>query len=542
MQRWGTGAPGLAGLLVAALLAAILPGCRTAGPDFVPPEAPPALAGWNGGSLAPLAAEVQARPGTDAGQGRYTAQWWRSFNDPVLDSLIAEARRANPNVRIAGLRIMEARAQLGIAGSGLYPQVQQATGELVRAGSRRAGAPDSSATSLDLGMRISWELDFWGKFKRSVEAADAGHLASIFQYDDVQVLMAAQVAGLYSTIRTLEVRLTIAAQNAALLRRSLDITEGLFKGGIESELDVQQARTLYLGTLATIPQFEASLRQAQNALGTLLARSPGPLPEMSAGAKTLRDPHHDPIPNARLELIVDLPAEMLRRRPDVRAVEMQMAAQSALIGVSAADLYPSISLLGSLGLAATSVNGAPRVLDWAFGSGTVWNVFDHGRLTNTVLLQDARFQQLYEQYQDAVLRAAREVDDAAAGFARTREQIVLLADSVAAARRALDLATLQYREGLTDFQRVIDSQRVFFSQQDLLVTSRGNLAQNLVALYKAMGGGWEGGRTRPVLDEATRATMQRRSDWKGLLDAPLPTPLPEAARPPMMRHPGTEKP
>ena len=151
-------------------------------------------------------------------------------------------------------------------------------------------------------------------------------------------------------------------------KRSLEITKGLFKGGIESELDVQQARTLYLGTLATIPQFEASLRQAQNALGTLLARAPGPLPEMAAGAKAVRDPRHDPIPNARLELIVDLPAEMLRRRPDVRAVEMQMAAQSALIGVSAADLYPSISLLGSLGLAATSVSGAPRVLDWAFGS------------------------------------------------------------------------------------------------------------------------------------------------------------------------------
>jgi multidrug efflux system outer membrane protein len=548
MQRWGTGAPGLAAaVLLAALFATILPGCRTAGPDFVRPGTPPALAGWSGGSLAPLAAEVQARPGTDARQGRYSREWWRSFNDPVLDALIAEAQRANPTVRIAGLRIMEARAQLGVAGSGLYPQVQQATGELVRAGSRRAGGPDSSLTSLDLGMRISWELDFWGKFKRSIEAADAGYLASIFQYDDVQVLMAAQVAGLYSTIRTLEVRLAIAAQNAALLRRSLDITEGLFKGGIESELDVQQARTLYLGTLATIPQFEASLRQAQNALGTLLGRAPGPLPEMTAGVKAVRDPYHDPIPNARLELIVDLPGEMLRRRPDVRAVEMQMAAQSALIGVSAADLYPSISLLGSLGLAATSASGAPKVLDWAFGSGMVWNVFDHGRLTNTVLLQDARFQQLYEQYQDAVLRAAREVDDAAAGFARTGEQIVLLADSVEAARRALDLATLQYREGLTDFQRVIDSQRVFFSQQDLLVTSRGNLAQSLVALYKAMGGGWEGGRTRPVLDEATRATMQRRSDWKGLLDAPLPgaplpAPLPEAGHTPMTPLPRTEKP
>jgi outer membrane protein TolC len=170
------------------------------------------------------------------------------------------------------------------------------------------------------------------------------------------------------------------------------------------------------------------------------------------------------------------------------------------------------------------LSGSSRVLSWALGPTLVWNVFDHGRLTNTVLLQDARFQQLYEQYQDAVLRAAREVDDAAVGFARTGEQIALLADAVKAAQRSLDIATIQYREGLTDFQRVLDSQRTLFSQQELLVTSRGNLTQNLIALYKAMGGGWEQGRSRPVLDDATRETMGQRSDWRDLLAAPLPAP------------------
>lgn len=529
MQRLEKSALGFAAAM-------LLVACRTAGPDFARPAVPPALAGWSGGSLAALGADAHAAP---AGAIR---EWWRNFDDPALDRLIAEAQHVNPGVRIAGLRIMEARAQLGIAGSTRYPQGQQATGELVRSGARRAGAPDSSATSANAGLRISWELDFWGKFQRGIEAADAGYLASIAQYDDVQVLMAAQVAALYSTIRTLEARLLIASENAALLRRSLEITQLLFKGGTESELDVQQATTLYLSTLSTIPQLQASLRQTQSALGTLLGRAPGPLPEMAAGQGPF------PIPQARLDVIVDMPAEMLRRRPDVRAVEMQMAAQSALIGVSAAELYPSITLLGSLGLAATSLNGTPRVVDWALGSGLVWNVFDQGRLTNAVLLQDARFQQLHEQYQDAVLRAAREVDDAAVGFARTREQIALLADAVQAARRSLDLANLQYREGLTDFQRVIDSQRTLFSQQDLLVSSRGNLAQSMVALYKAMGGGWEQGRARPVLDAATRTTMGRRSAWKELLSAPLPaavatpvfTPLsaPDASQP----RPATEKP
>jgi NodT family efflux transporter outer membrane factor (OMF) lipoprotein len=328
--------------------------------------------------------------------------------------------------------------------------------------------------------------------------------------------MAAQVAALYCSIRTVEARLVIARENAALQKRSLEITERLFKGGSESELDVQQAKAQYLGTLSTIPQLEGGLRQTQNALSTLLARAPGPLPEMAAGK--------DVIPQAELAVIVDMPADLLRRRPDVRAAEMQLAAQSALIGVSVADLYPSISLLGSLGLSDTSLRGSPRVLSWALGPSLVWNVFDHGRLTNTVLLQDARFQQLYEQYQDAVLRAAREVDDAAVGFAKTGEQIALLADAVKAAQRSLDIATIQYREGLTDFQRVLDSQRTFFSQQELLVTSRGNLTQSLIALYKAMGGGWEQGRSRPVLDDVTRETMEQRSDWKGMLAAPLPAP------------------
>ena len=248
----------------------------------------------------------------------------------------------------------------------------------------------------------------------------------------------------------------------------------------------------------------------------MLARPPGPLPEM-AEAK-------DTIPQADLEVIVDMPADLLRRRPDVRAAEMQLAAQSALIGVSTADLYPSISLLGSIGLSATSLSSSARSLTWGIGPSLVWNVFDQGRLTNTVLLQDARFQQLYEQYQDAVLRAAREVDDAAVSFARTGEQIVLLAESVKAAQRSLDIATLQYREGLTDFQRVLDSQRALFLQQDSLVTTQGGLMQSLVAIYKAMGGGWEQGRSRPVVDDATREAMERRSDWKGILTAPLPPP------------------
>jgi len=487
--------------------AALLSACTTLGPDFKRPEVP-WLPDWKGGSLESIAAGSRAAPGGPA------PQWWRNFKDPVLDELVAQAQRVNPNVRIAGLRIMEARVQQGIAGSGLYPQVQQATGDLIAAREHRTGGSDTSAVSLNAGFRISWELDFWGRFKRGIEAADAGYLASIAQYDDLQVLMAAQVAGLYCSIRTVEARLLIARQNAALQRRSLDIAERLFKSGNDSELDVQQARAQYLGTLATIPPLEGDLRRTQNALSTLLARPPGPLPEMAAGKET--------IPGAELDAIVDIPADLLRRRPDVRAAEMQMAGQSALIGVSKADLYPSISLLGSVGLSVLSAPSSTRALSWGVGPSLTWNVFDWGRLTNTVLLQDVRFQQLHEQYQDTVLRAAREVDDAAVGFAKAGEQIALLVESVKAAQRSLDIATLQYKEGLVDFERVLDSQRVYFSQQELLVVTRGGLAQSLIAVYKAMGGGWEPARRRPVLDDVTRDAMSQRNDWKGILAAPLP--------------------
>jgi multidrug efflux system outer membrane protein len=496
--------------IVALLGPALLGACTIVGPDFKPPEVPSWLARWTGSSLETLAADPKTRRGGPA------QDWWRAFKDPVLDQLIAEAQRANPNVRTAGLRIMEARAQLGIAGSTRFPQVQQVTGEALWVGEERPGGRDTSFGSASVGLQVGWELDFWGKFRRSIEAADAGYFARIAQYDDLQVLMAAQVASFYCSVRTVEARLVIARESAALQKRSLEIAERLFKGGTDSELDVQQAKAQYLATLATIPQLESLLRQTQNALSTLLARAPGPLPEMAAGKSV--------IPQAELDVIVDLQADLLRRRPDVRAAEMQLAAQSALIGVSEADLYPSISLLGLLGLSATTVSGSSTVFSWGLGPSLVWNVFDHGRLTNTVLVQDARFQQLYEQYQDAVLRAAREVDDAAVGFARTGETIPLLTESVKAAQRSLDIANIQYQEGLVDFQRVLESQRTLFIQQDTLVSSRGGLAQTLVALYKAMGGGWEQARSRPVVDQATRETMLQRSKWNDTLDAPLPAP------------------
>jgi NodT family efflux transporter outer membrane factor (OMF) lipoprotein len=506
------------------LLAPVLLTSCMLGPDFKRPVVP-WLDGWSADALQSAEAESQevGRPPV-----RHD-EWWRNFDDPVLEELVEEAQRLNPGVRTAGMRILEARAQLGIAGSGLYPQLQQLNGEGLFVGKARSERPNHHFWTGAVGLDVGWELDLWGKFRRGIESADAGYFASIAQYDDLQVLVAAQAAISYSTIRTIEQRLRIAHENAALQKRSLEITERLFRSGNESELDVQQQRTLYLSTLATIPDLESSLRQAQNALAILLARPPGPLPEMEAGRER--------IPEAELGIVAELPADLLRRRPDVRAAELQMAAQSALIGVSKSELYPAVLLTGSLVLSARSAMTSPYHVDGGLGPAFVWNIFDHGRLTNQVLVQDARFQQLYEQYQDTVLRAASEVEDAAIGFAELRTQVAILAESVQAARRSLDIADVQFREGLVDFERVLDSQRALFSQQEQLVAAKGGITQNLISLYKAMGGGWQAGRARPIVDPATSATMGERSNWKRLLDAPLP-PATEDAPP----HPPTDTP
>ena len=362
---------------------------------------------------------------------------------------------------------------------------------------------------------IAWEMDFWGRFRRGIEAADANYFASIAQFDDVQVLVAAQAASFYTSIRTIEERLRFAEKNAALQKRSLEITERLFKSGNESELDVQQAKSLYLGTVATIPELEGTLRQTQNALNVLLGRPPGPLPEMASG--------REQIPSAELDVIVDMPADLLRRRPDVRTAEMQLATQSALIGVSEAALYPSIALIGTVGLSRTSLDSSTTTLNWAAGPSLAWNVFDYGRRANQVVVEDARFRQLYEVYQDTVLRAAREMDDAAVVFAKSRIQVELLDQAVQAAERSLAIATIQYREGLVDFERVLDSQRTLFDQQERLVTTRGGVTQSLISLYKAMGGGWQTGRSRPVLEEPRSESMAQGRKWEDLATAPLPS-------------------
>jgi len=446
--------------------------------------------------------------------------WWQLFDDPQLNQLIEIARQENHSLRLAGLRILESQALLGIADSNLYPQLQQLGGSASYVNTQQHGgqAADRSQSFLSYGaaFNLAWELDFWGRFKRGIESADAAFFASVANQQNAQVLLSAQVAEVYYVYRTTELRIVIAHENANIQKRSYEITGKIYRSGQGSELDLQQAKTQYLATLSTVPQLEMVLLQSRNALRVLLGRPPGDIAELNSKTPLL--------PMIKTAEIEGIPASLLLRRPDLRAAAWQVAAQSAQIGIAEADFYPAISLLGNIGWSASSLSGSSDVGSLAIGPAFRWNIFDYGRIKNNVRLQDVRLQELIEQYQETTLKAAREIDDAAISVVKTAEQEVILEESVKTSKRALDIANKRYREGYSGFQRVLDSQQAVFSQAERQLVNQGNHVSAVISLYKALGGGWLQESVHELIPEETRQSMQTRSDWGDLLDKPEHTP------------------
>ena len=493
-----------------ALLAALglsLSACTTLGPDYSEPDVD-WLKSWE-----PTGYGTAMNP--DAQKRVDMRFWWELFNDPALNQLIEIAKRENLALRTAGLRVLESRALLGVAGSTLYPQLQQATGAISYVNNQYQGGAsppaDQDFGSYQAGFNLAWELDFWGRFRRSIESADAAFFASLANQRDAQVLVTSGVVDLYYAYRLTEARIAIAKKNAKTQKRSFEITTKLFESGEQSELDLQQAKTQYLATLSTIPELELALIQTRNALAVLLGRPPGKLPELKPGKGRL-----PAIPATRIDSV---PAQLLARRPDVRAAAWTVAAQSAQIGIAEAEYYPAISLLGTLNFSATSLSGSPDQTSLVLGPALRWNIFDHGRIRNSILVQDARLQQLIESYQATVLQAAKEVDDAAAAIRQTAEQKRLTQETVAASERALEIANRRYQEGFADFQRVLDAQRTLFSQSDRLLLVRGSHISAVINLYKGLGGGWTEVPLDELVPEETKRTMQERSDWSSILPA-----------------------
>ncbi len=453
--------------------------------------------------------------------------WWQIFNDPILNKLIIEAKQENHSLRVAGLRIFESRARLGIARSSLYPQLQQVNGSTSYVNNQFHGgnAPKSSQsfTNYQTGFNLGWELDFWGRFQRGIESADAAYFASVTNQQDIQVLLAAQLADAYFFYRTTQARITIAHENANIQKRSYEITTNVFESGEGSELDLQQAKTQYLATLSTIPELEITLAQTRNAIAILLGKQPGVLPQLEMSASK----YHWPVISPKYFQYI--PANMLTRRPDIRTAAWQVAAQSAQIGVAEAEYYPAISLFGTIGWSGSDLAGSSDVGSLIIGPSFTWNILDYDRIENNVRIQDSRLQQLMEQYQNLVLQAAKEVDDASYSLLKTNEQKLLVDKSLSASQRALELANIRYREGYSDFQRVLDAQRAMFTQAERQLLNQGTYIAAIISIYKSMGGGWTEMSSDQLISTRVKETMQARTDWGDLLTVPVYAPATDAS-------------
>jgi len=510
-------------------------GCTKVGPDFLRPDTN-VIPDW-------MESGDRRINGEPADRGA----WWHVFDDTILDNLIDTAYRQNLSLRIAGVRVLEARAQLGIAIGGLFPQSQLAFGSLqYNRNSEHSTIAVSQALAVrnnltyvqsEIGLSANWEIDFWGKFRRAIESADASWMATVADYDNVLVSLTANVATSYILIRTLERRIDIATQNVATQTESLQIAEARFRGGTTTQRDVEQATAALNDTQATIPTLQTQLQQAKNGLCVLLGLPPGDVSEMLTDAV-----RSIPVPPPRIA--IGIPADLLRRRPDIRSAEYQAMAQGAQIGVAKAQLLPAFSLNGTFGLLSTNFGGSRLADMFRWGSRTYmagpsaqWNLFNYGVLTNNVRVQDARFQQLLIGYQNTVLSAQQEVEDNLVAFLKAQDRAHFLGRSAAAARRSFDLAVIQYREGATDFTTVLTAQQALLSEQDSLASTLGTIAQNLVGVYKALGGGWEIREGMDLVPTEVKEAMTKRTNWGNLLSPAVYMPAPSEESRSLIRSP-----
>jgi NodT family efflux transporter outer membrane factor (OMF) lipoprotein len=487
-RRWRTAAASL----VLALLAA---GCTPfgeyvrngfkVGPNFAEPPAPVAK-DW----IDVADPHLVHAPADDGA-------WWAVFNDPALSSLIENACRQNPDLKIAATRVLQARAQRNIAAGNLFPQTQNASGAYAHAqignnfnifsGPQLPGAAFGLPTQLDVwatGFNISWELDFWGRLRRQVESANAQWDSSVEAYRQAMVTLLADVATTYVQLRTFQQRIAFARRNVELQQGSLKIVQARLDAGKATQLDLEQAKSVLAQTEASIPPLVIGLRQANNRLCELLGIAPEDL---------VRCLNEAAIPEAPPSLAVGVPADLLRRRPDVRQAERDAAAQCAQVGVAVADFYPRFGVIGFIGYAADDIR---RLFDESSFTGIIlpnfqWKILNYGRVLNGVRLQDARFREKVFTYQKAVLTAGREVEDALVGFVQYQDQRRSLEKNVRAAERSVELVLQQYRGGSTDFNRVYTTQSQLVTQQDQLAVARGNIALSLISAYRSLGGGWQ---------------------------------------------------
>jgi NodT family efflux transporter outer membrane factor (OMF) lipoprotein len=467
-------------------------GC-VVGPDYQPPQRPMPAA-WASPATAPTtrASAATTRPAE-------VAQWWSKFNDPQLNALVERAIESNLDLRQAEARIRQARANRGVVSGRYWPQVD-ASGSYTRVGDggggtsavvgpggviTQAGAGSSERSLWRAGLDASWELDVFGGVRRSVEAADADIRFAIEDLRDVQVTLTSEVALAYLDLRNFQRQIDIARDNLRAQEQSASLTRRRQLGGFVSSLDLAQAEAQVATTRAQIPLLEQNARQAMYAIAVLLGLEPATLiDELSLTAPTLAIPGEIPI---------GLPSDLLLRRPDIRRAEANLEAANARVGAATADLFPRFSLTGSFGSQADQFKGLGNWSNtsWSFGPGVSWPVFSAGSIRANIAAQDALHEQALIGYEQTVLIALQDVESALIAFEKEQERRMALRDAVTSNRRAVDLATRLYTQGQTDFLNVLTAQRSLFASEESLVQSDRTVAANLVALYKALGGGWQ---------------------------------------------------
>lgn len=487
------------GLVLLLLLLLLLNGCMKVGPTYELPEGDVETA-WTMDDGELLSQEPAVSP-----------LWWQTaFKDPELDHLIEVALDQNLSLRSAALKVLQAQQQYAIAVGSQFPQQQQFTGS-----ASRQKASGITFNDYSLGFNVGWEIDFWGRFSALVDTASAELDASVAGYDGVLISLVSQVALNYLQICTNQERLEVARLNIEYQKESFRIAQAKFNAGSVSELDLNQAKSLLQNTMASVPAIEATLQQLKNTQAILLGKPPGEMNVLIQQEKA--------IPTVSVSIAVGMPQDLLRRRPDIRASERRMAAQSAQIGYAATELYPHLSIGGAIGTNASKSNELFQNSSetWSLLGSFEWNIFNYGRLRSNVRLQDALFQQLLVDYLNILLEAQGEVENAIVNYLKSHEQLVAYSAAAEASQKAVDISTLQYQEGEVSFNTLINTLSSNLQQQNLVVINRGAVAANLVQIYKALGGGWEiRGDTSPVdfLPEEMKSEMRARTKaWNGVL-------------------------
>jgi NodT family efflux transporter outer membrane factor (OMF) lipoprotein len=474
-----------------------------------------------------------AKDWIDAGDKRIShaeddlSHWWTVFNDPVLNDLVADAYRQNLTLRQAGFRVLEARAVRAIAVGEFFPQQQFATGDYTHNAISKLVANSAQNVKRffdqwDLGFKLAWELDFWGRFRRAIESANASLDASVENYDDVLVTLIGDVATAYVTIRTLEQEIAYLRRNVADQKGNYEKALAAFRGGQKNEAAPAQLRSVLAQTEALIPQLEQQKRQAADQLCVLLGIPPIDL-EAKLGA--------GPIPTAPAEVAIGVPADLLARRPDIRRAERQAAAQCAQIGVAEADLYPHISITGSIGWSAERFTDLlkDKSLVGTIGPSWHWDILNYGRIINNVRLQDATFQELVAFYQNTVLNAAREVEDGLILYLKAWYRVERWDDSVRSSQTAIKVVLANWdREA--DYNRLSVLQQNLVTEQISLAQSQGDIALGLIQVYRALGGGWQIRCAGDAHTTEAPVAVPPMRPADGPETLPEPKPKPEAAK------------